>query len=535
MRYGKHLNPPVKKAKSTPQSQPIPGREKEMIQNTAGGYTFTTNMWQQLDRFLILGSEGGSYYIGEDKLTINNAGSTIACIKADGVRTVARAVEISEAGRAVKNDAAIFVLALAIKHGNDLTRQAAYGSISRVCRTGTHLFTLTQALSDIGKGWGRGLKRAVGNWYLEKGADSLAFQVAKYQQRNGWSNADLLRLSHPKSEDSAINSIFKWIVDGVVSQALPRLLIGFEKAKGAKTVNEVVNLITEYNLPRECVPTQFLNEAAVWEALLPKMPLTALIRNLGNMTKSGVLTAGSAATKLVVQKLSDAEYIRKSRVHPIAILIAMKTYTSGTGRLGKGTWTAVPKIIAALDGAFYKAFANVEPTGKNFYIGIDVSGSMSWTGSTNGNLMASECAAAVAMTIMRSEPSYYTYGFCSSMVDLGLHDAMSLNEVLKKTSGLTFGRTNCAQPMIHALKMKMDVDTFIVITDNETWAGSVQPVQALQQYREKMNKPNAKLIVLATSSNKFTIADPKDLGMLDVAGFDASVPQIISEFTRLDV
>jgi len=40
----------------------------------------------------------------------------------------------------------------------------------------------------------------------------------------------------------------------------------------------------------------------------------------------------------------------------------------------------------------------------------------------------------------------------------------------------------------------------------------------------------AKLIVVAMTSNGFTIADPDDAGMLDVVGFDTATPQVISDF-----
>jgi len=44
-------------ATETPQSLPIPGRD--MVANNAGGFVFKLDEWKQLDRFLILGSEGG--------------------------------------------------------------------------------------------------------------------------------------------------------------------------------------------------------------------------------------------------------------------------------------------------------------------------------------------------------------------------------------------------------------------------------------------------------------------------------------------
>ena len=91
------------------------------------------------------------------------------------------------------------------------------------------------------------------------------------------------------------------------------------------------------------------------------------------------------------------------------------------------------------------------------------------------------------------------------------------------------GGTDCAQPMIYAKKKNLKVDVFIVYTDCETWAGKVHPSKALQQYRAKLGI-DAKLIVCAMTSNGFTLADPDDRGMLDMAGFDAAAPDVIRQF-----
>jgi 60 kDa SS-A/Ro ribonucleoprotein len=94
---------------------------------------------------------------------------------------------------------------------------------------------------------------------------------------------------------------------------------------------------------------------------------------------------------------------------------------------------------------------------------------------------------------------------------------------------LNFGGTDCALPMVEALKHRWEVDVFIVFTDNETWAGNIHPSQALRDYRERMGIA-AKLVVVAMTSNGFSIADPNDAGMLDVVGFDTTVPNVISSF-----
>ena len=52
---------------------------------------------------------------------------------------------------------------------------------------------------------------------------------------------------------------------------------------------------------------------------------------------------------------------------------------------------------------------------------------------------------------------------------------------MRVTSGLPFGGADCAQSMPEETERGWSVDTFIVITDNETWAGKVHPHHALQK------------------------------------------------------
>ena len=102
---------------------------------------------------------------------------------------------------------------------------------------------------------------------------------------------------------------------------------------------------------------------------------------------------------------------------------------------------------------------------------------------------------------------------------------------MRAVSDLQFGGTDCALPMVHATKARREVDTFVVYTDSETWAGSVHPAQALREYR-RASGIDARLVVVGMVSNGFSIADPDDAGMLDVVGFDTSTPEVIAGFGR---
>jgi 60 kDa SS-A/Ro ribonucleoprotein len=268
---------------ATPQTQAIPNT----VPNSAGGYAFAVDDWARLDRFLILGSEGGSYYAGERVLTRDNAAAVLRAIQADGVRAVARIVEISVSGRAPKNDPALFALALAASADDLATRRAALAALPKVARTGTHLFQFA-ALVQGSRGWGRALRRGVGAWYLAEPVNRLAYQLVKYRQRGGWSHRDLLRLSHPETAEPARAALLDWVCRGTESEALPTFVKAAVALSRAANGEDAAALIRAENLPREAVPTELLNDPAVWEALLERMPLTALLRSLAKLTSVGV-------------------------------------------------------------------------------------------------------------------------------------------------------------------------------------------------------------------------------------------------------
>lgn len=544
------LNTPRQQARNKNLSvhQPIPDRGQ--VQNSDGGFVWQVNDWDKLTRFLILGVEGGTYYVKEPDLLKSNTESVKCCIAADGVRTVREIVDVSVNGRAYRNDPAIYALALATHLGSQATKEAAYAAVPDVCRTGTHLYHFAM-YCDALRGWGRGLKNAVGRWFTEKDADRLAYQMVKYQQRDGWSAADMLRKSHPVAKDAAQDAVLRWVVAGMdglgarqvkrkrgaqesvrdyvdVKAHLPKLIEVFEQAKTASE-KELVKLIVEHGLPREGVPTEKLNSLAVWEALLQKMPMTAMIRNLGKMTSIGLLKPMSEGSKLVVKRLADEAYLRKSRVHPLAVLVAQKVYGNNRGMKGSLTWTHVPQVMSALDGAFYKCFGNVVPSGKDLLIALDVSGSMS--GAIAGSVVSSaEAVAAMSLVWASTEPSVHVFGFANTFRELGIRKGMTLAEATRRAQDMNFGSTDVSLAFQYAISNRIKVGGFVTMTDSETNCGR-HPTLALREYRERF-VGDARSVVVATTSTGFTVNDPTDKWGLDVAGFDTSVPNVVTDFIR---
>ncbi len=513
-------------AAATAQTLPIPGT----VPNTAGGHAFALDDWARLDRFLVLGSDGGSYYAGERPLTRDNAQAVLRAIGMDGTRAVARIVAVSEAGRAPKNDPALFALALAASADDLATRRAALAAVPRVARTGTHLFQFAEFV-QASRGWGRALRRAVGAWYLEQSIDRLAYQVVKYRQRGGWSHRDLLRLAHPETAEPGRAALLDWVCRGTESEALPVLVRSASSLSRASSGAEAAALIRAHDLPREAVPTALLNEAAVWEALLERMPLTALVRSLAKLTAVGVVKPLGEWLPLALSALGDVDRIAKARLHPLAILLALRTYAQGRGDRGALQWEPVQAVIDTLNAAFYTVFRAVEPTGQRLLLALDVSGSMASGRVAGSSLTPREASAAMALMTAATESSTHIVGFGATMVPLPLSPSMRLDQAVQAVSDLPFAATDCAQPMLYALDRGLSIDAFVVYTDNETWAGAVHPVQALRQYRERTGIA-AKLVVVGLVSNGFSIADPADAGMLDVVGFDTAAPAVIADFIR---
>lgn len=566
----------------TPQSQPIPFREHEMQKNAADGYVFKADDWERLDRFLIMGTEGGTYYTGERALTLDNAQVVRRCLDADPVRTICIIADVSDAGRAPKNDPAIFALAIAFAqlrggkgamvHEVDRATLTAdlRGALVRVCRTGTHLFQFLQAVTRL-RGGGRMLNGAVRYWIESHGNDELAYQMVKYRQRAGWTWRDVFRRFRPKppttsgwqaeqpskeAHEAAMQRrrLYAWAA-GKLEQSekaegqgfrLPNAVVNFNAAQAASEPGQLGGLILRERLPWEAVPTDQLNDPTVLTALLEHMPVMATVRNLPRLAATGVLD-DPRALHTVLTRLRDARRIEQSRIHPVALMIAQHYYEQGANRNYK--WVPNPDIVDALDDAFHLAFKNVEAPGetRRVLLAVDVSGSMD--NKTQDGIPLYKAAAAMAMP-------YVACAELETMVvafDMGNHDYYGAPRVRAGESPIrhvplsprmrcvdaeraigansrNWG-TDCSLPFRFALEIGVPFDAIIVFTDNETWAGNRHPAEVLQQYRAQVNA-KTRVVWCAMTATGSSLGLPDDGLTMGVAGFDAAAPRIVQDFLK---
>lgn len=545
--------------------------------NEAGGYVSHIDKWNYARRFLTLGSEDGTYYASERKLTKQNVTNLIECIKEDGVKTVDLILEMRD--RVPKRDTIMYALALAFAEGDKHTpdndnkvKDRVHEVFSSIVRTGSDLLMFV-AYIDTMRGWGKSLRRLIASWYINLyEQDKLTYQILKYQDRHGWTHKKVLYKCHlgidnnKKFEGDVNQGVFRWILgmdtepykvlrkstgeyhSYQASSPFPELIVGYEQLKAASSKQEVLNLIDTHRFTHEMVPNQWKNEPEIWGKLLEKMPLTAMVRNLGKMSNVGLVKPLSQASKHIVNQLNE-ERIKYSRVHPIQMLMARLTYANQQGIRGKLTWEADKNIVDALEAGFYYAFDNVEPINKNVLIAIDVSGSMGWGNTVSGcpNLTPAMAAACMAMVFARKEPAYHIIGFAHQLLRLDITKNDSLDSVCREVTK-NGGGTDCALPMLYADKQDLDVEGFIVFTDNVTWLGNIHPTRAFNDYQkarlgqaggfkkgspsheQKLSASKAKLAVVSMTATKETINEPDNPFMLDVVGFDTATPLLVNDF-----
>ncbi|MDZ8051573.1 MAG: TROVE domain-containing protein [Aulosira sp. ZfuVER01] len=520
----------TKKKTNTPQNQPIPGREAEMIKGRSGGYMFDAGIWKMLRRCLLIGTAKSTYYAGKQELTED----FVAVIKqavAENPGRVAEEILYASDGRAINNSAPILALVL-LSMGETAEAKKAFGEIfGQVVRTGSHFYEWLNYTKSL-RGFGKVVREAGKTWLSQEDVKGLAYQLLKYQQRQGFSHRDALRLFHVKPPTETHRELFEWVVKGwedlpadIPTDALAQIW-WYEWLK--RNPSETHTAIAQGRLTHEMAAPVGKMDKQAWQLLFQEMPIGAMLRNLGSLTELGVLRADESANILRVEGvLNNKEHLRKGRIHPIDVLKALKTYQSG-GKLGRSqkTWEPVPRIVHILEKAVELSFDMVQPTGKVFMHAVDVSGSMSWGVVDSVGLSCCEIATTMALVTAKAEQNYMIRGFATEFRELGITAKDSFSSALRKASNQNFGGTDASVAYDWMIKNKFKADVVCFWTDNESWAGSKHPSQALTQYRQKVN-PNAKAVYVTLAPYNITLVDPQDPLSWDLAGFDPGTPRII--------
>jgi len=520
----------TQKPPGMPQSQPIPGREAEMIRGRSGGFMFDAGIWQMLRRCLLIGTAKSTFYAGKRELTEDFVNVVQQAIAIDPAR-VAQEILYASDGRAINNSAPILALVL-LSMGEDKAAKTAFSEIfPQVVRTGSHFYEWLSYTKSL-RGFGKIVREAGKSWLSRADVKGLAYQLLKYQQRLDFSHRDALRLFHVKPPTVEHQQLFEWVVKGweELPQEIPADALAqiwwYEWLK--RHPDKTQEAIAKGHLTFEMAAPVGKMDKSAWQLLFNEMPIGALLRNLGSLTEIGVLRADTSKNlERVKSVLNHKEHLRKGRIHPLDVLKALKTYQSG-GKLGRSqkTWTPVPRIVDILEKALELSFDTLEPTGKVFMHAVDISGSMSWSVIQSAGLSCCEIATTMALATAKAEKNYAIRGFSTQFCDLGITAKDSFSSAVRKASNQNFGGTDASVAYDWMLKNKFKADVVCFWTDSESWAGYQHPSLALAQYRQKVN-PEAKAVYITLAPYQITLVDPSDPQSWDLGGFDPGIPRIV--------
>ncbi len=522
----------------TPQNQPLPGRQAEMTQGRSGGWMFKADIWQRLKRCLLIGTAQGAYYAGKHELTQEFVDVIQEAIKINPQRVAGEICYASD-GRSINNSTPIFALVLLSMGETPEAKQAFIEIFPQVVRTGSHFYEWLNYTKAM-RGFGKIIREAGKAWLSKEDVKGLAYQLLKYQQRQGFSSRDALRLFHVKPPTTEHDLLFNWVINGwdelpsgIPSEALKQIW-WYEWLK--RHPDKTHKAISQGRLTHEMVAPVGKMDKQAWQLLFNEMPIGALLRNLGSLTELGVLTASERQNiERVALVLNNREYLKKGRIHPIDVLKALKTYQSG-GHLGKSkkTWTPVPRIVDILETAVELSFDVVEPTNKVFLHAVDISGSMSWSTVSSIGLTCCEIATVMALVTAKAEKHYVIRGFSTEFIDLGITAKDSFKTAMQKANNKNFGGTDATVALNWMIRHNFKADIICFWTDNQTWVGSKHPCRALAEYRQKVN-PKIKAVYVSLAAYNITLVDPNDENSWDIAGFDPGTPRLIQMLAKGEI
>ncbi|HEY3744063.1 MAG TPA: hypothetical protein VGL53_29665 [Bryobacteraceae bacterium] len=166
-------------------------------------------------------------------------------------------------------------------------------------------FVRTQTES---RGWGRGLRTAVSEWYMRQPIARLAVEVLPDLA----AHRHIVRRAHPKPRTLAQNAFFQWVTTGELGHlATAELRAGqfgiveaVERLHATPDLHEAVRLIEELTLAPELVPPVWKRSPRVWEALLPHAAVESLVAHLRVIGESGVYE-DPALSAMLIARLSN--------------------------------------------------------------------------------------------------------------------------------------------------------------------------------------------------------------------------------------
>lgn len=487
--------------------------------NEAGGVAYTSSDREATLSYLMTGGFGSTFYVDEKTHDQRARDLFARAAKTDATYLAKAAVYARQNG--YMRSMPILALAFLSTAEDKPLFQRAFMRIILTPGDLADFVALLRGESRV-RGSSRTVRRAIATWL----STITPYHVIKYgSESQKMSLRDIYRLAHPKLATAESQAIATYVVKGApnneLPEALPSQLKGYHTFKTATdTIPNLLAMVAEHRLPWEVVSGQLgggdsAEKTLVWTEMSKQMPYMALLRNLNNFAKYGVLDNVTERQR-ILSTLSDPQRVASSKQFPFRFISALRAYEGAEMNPHKA------QVEAALRAALNASVGNMPNLGRSLIM-LDVSGSMSTAAIGQGHratfswgvprptgiITAADIGSIFAAAVYKGSENPTLMTFDTSVRDetSALHRDMGVYEIAQVINRQG-GGTSLSEPLRVALTRPERYDTMVFITDSESWADTVEGYngythatrmtatqELLTKYRSQLN-PNLKVFFL---------------------------------------
>lgn len=393
-----------------------------------------------------------------------------------------------------------------------------------------HVQMVRSGVIDGRKSLPRAMRRQINNWFQNRKSE----QLFNDSVGNDPSLLDVIKMVHPKPRDKEQEALFAYLLGNrsftgkqfkATFNDLPEIVRDYESVKMSLLSKE------ESNIKVPDVDFRMLDSLGLsdkhWGEIAENAPWHMTRMNLNTFARHNVFT-NKRITNIVANRLRSKEEIKKAKVFPYQLLAA---YTNATD---------IPHDVKeALQDAMELAIDNIPEISGHVKILVDVSGSMSSpiTGKA-GHASSMRCldvAALIAAALLRVNRHAEILAFDTQVHKFAFNGRDSVFTNSQKLSSFRGGGTDVSVGLQHIYGNKMEVDTIIIVSDNESntsrWHSYNRTNSQDVWNKIKKQNPNVKMVCIDIQPYTTTQVET-DKSILNIGGFSDACFDVIANFVN---
>ena len=485
--------------------------------------------YRVVERWFVLGSERGTYDAPAPDVREVPTPTLDHWLAQDGVRVVRDAAAFLAAGRVLRPDPAIHVLARAIIHGPVAAREEALAALPTCLKSGAHLFRLLRYIRGR-TAWNGAVREAIGAWYAGRSTLELAVEVVRTPADRAWNHREAFLLGRPEAHHEAQEAFFRWLVEGKLARNAGddpglELLAAFTRLQETSAPLVARSLVGRWPILRDALPAPWLEDAGMVEGIVETLSGEGLMTWVGRLAAHDALRADAPGAVALARRVAVLEPTARAGIAPFAALTAWST----TRILAARGATPPPGLQEALYELFHDRVATLPRGRAPLVVAVDPAASTALDGLPGcPGLDPRTAIAAMALVATASSERVQACTFGRGLEPLELGRGDDLRTLLARLDRVRAGTIEACAPIEHAYGEAPDVATFLVLGGTRPTARPTAPEDVLLRYRKATGVPS-RWIGVSLGQHRLAPRPPISLDALEIHGFDATVPVLLGE------